>query len=167
VTCVEFDSIGVPVGADAAWRHGAIERWVRRVLVEQRAGRHVVLCGQVPVGELLAAPSADQLDGIAVLLHCSPEVRRARLSGRGDSLDGIEDHLAFGEWFVQHTRDPIHMPYVICVESRVAMRWDRWEHWQAADARWQFEILDTDGLQASRSPTKSLNGRQVCCRGKP
>jgi hypothetical protein len=151
VTCVEFDSIGVPADADTAWRHGAIERWVQRALIEQRAGRHLVLCGQVPVGELLAAPSADQLDGIAVLLlHCSPKVRRARLTGRGDNLDGIEDHVAFGEWFVQHTRDPTHMPHVIRVNTPVAMRWGRWQHWQTADPRWRFEILDTDPLTRER-----------------
>ncbi|MET0762013.1 MAG: hypothetical protein ABWZ63_06735, partial [Thermoleophilaceae bacterium] len=58
VSCVEFDSVGVPPGADTAWRHGVVERWVRRAVEEQREGRHFVLCGQVPFGELLAAPSA-------------------------------------------------------------------------------------------------------------
>ena len=68
VSCVEFDSVGVPPGAHTAWRHGVLERWVRRAVEEQREGRHFVLCGQVPVGELLAAPSADALDGIAACL---------------------------------------------------------------------------------------------------
>ena len=40
VTCAEFDSIGVPAGADNAWRHGAVERWVQHALVEQFQGRH-------------------------------------------------------------------------------------------------------------------------------
>lgn len=55
VTCVEFDSVGVPPGADTVWRHRVLERWVRRAVEEQREGRDFVLCGQVPVGELLAA----------------------------------------------------------------------------------------------------------------
>jgi hypothetical protein len=97
VSCVEFDSVGVPAGADTAWRHRVLEHWVQRALAEQRAGRHLVLCGQVPVGELLAAPSADALDGIAAcLLHCSPDVRRERLVARGEDPDGLHDHLAFG-----------------------------------------------------------------------
>ena len=101
-----------------------------------------------------------------MLLHCSLEVRRARLSGRGDNLAGIEDHLAFGEWFVQHTRDPTHMPHVIRVKTPVAMRWDLWQHRQAADPRWQFEILDTDRLtreqvahQVARWATDVLSGQ--------
>ncbi|WP_218682030.1 hypothetical protein, partial [Microbacterium sp. BF1] len=62
--CIEFDSIGVPEGADTEWRHGAIEHWVRVAVDAQREGRDVLLCGQVPPGELLAAPSADLLDGL-------------------------------------------------------------------------------------------------------
>src|SRR5688500_5179540 len=76
VQCVEFDSIGVPANADTAWRHEAIEHWIRRALEAQAQGSHLLLCGQVPMGELLAAPSADRLEGVAVcLLHCSPDVR--------------------------------------------------------------------------------------------
>ncbi len=147
VACVEFDSVGVPADADSAWRHGALEHWVQRAVADQRAGRHIILCGQVPMGELLAAPSANALDGIAVcLLHCSPEVRRARLIGRGANRDGLHNHLAFGEWFYGHALDPAHMPHVIRVASSVDMRWDRWHGWMADDARWSFEIIDTDAL---------------------
>src|ERR671937_989795 len=70
VVCVEFDSVGVPeeithsTGADGTtWRHRTIEQWVQRAVAEQDVGRHLVLCGQVPVGELLAVPSAELLDG--------------------------------------------------------------------------------------------------------
>jgi hypothetical protein len=148
VTCVEFDSVGVPADADTAWRHGTVEHWVRRAVAEQAAGRHLVVCGQVPVGELLAAPSADELDAIScLLLHCSPAVRRARLTGRAHAgPDRMADHLAFGEWFHRHTLDPTHMPHVIRVESGVGMRWERWSHWTAGDPRWRFDVLDTDAL---------------------
>jgi hypothetical protein len=148
VTFVEFDSVGVPADADTAWRHGVVEHWVQRALAEQRVGRHLVLCGQVAVGELLAAPSADALDGIAAcVLHCSPEVRRARLVERGEgSSDRLHDRLAFGEWFHRHTLDPAHMPHVIRVASPVGMRWERWADWTAGDPRWSFEVIDTDTL---------------------
>jgi hypothetical protein len=26
------------------------------------------------------------------------------------------------------------------------MRWERWEHWAAGDARWSFDVIDTDEL---------------------
>lgn len=122
VTCVEFDSIGVPEGADTAWRHGATEEWVRFAIEEQDAGRHVLLAGQVPPGELLAAPSADRLDGIAVcVLHFSSEVQEARLVGRGEPADSLFHHLRFGAWFGAHARDPQHAPEVVRVETR--RRW--------------------------------------------
>lgn len=147
VRCVEFDSIGVPDGADTAWRHGAVEHWVREALAAQAEGAHMLLCGQVPMGELLAAPSADQLDGIAVcMLHCSPEVRTDRLVNRGEHLDAIVHHNRFGEWFRAHTLDPRHAPEVIRVESALPMRWERWADLDAGDPLWAAEIIDTDAL---------------------
>lgn len=154
LACVEFDSIGVPEGADTSWRHGAIEHWVQRALAEQEAGGHLLLCGQVPIGELLAAPSADQLDGIAIcVLHCAPESRWKRLRERGWPDEDIVHHVRFGEWFFAHSADPEHAPEVIRVDSGAPMRWERWEDWRAGDPRWQPRILDTDPLtpdQAAR-----------------
>lgn len=157
VSCVEFDSVGVPPGADTAWRHGVLERWVRRAVEEQRKGRHFVLCGQVPVGELLAAPSAEALDGIAAcLLHCSPEVRRERLLARGEDPAALHDHLAFGEWFLHHTLDPTYRPDVIRVPGDGPMCWERWEDWKTGDARWAFEVIDTDSLTREQTAQRAV-----------
>jgi energy-coupling factor transporter ATP-binding protein EcfA2 len=145
VRCVEFDSIGVPDGADTAWRHGAIEHWVQQAVQADAVGEHMLLCGQVPMGELFAAPSAERLQGIAVcLLHCSPETRTARLLARGEDPASIVHHNRFGEWFRGHTLDPRHAPEVIRVESAVPMAWDRWAEWERGDPRWAAEIIDTD-----------------------
>lgn len=145
VLCVEFDSIGVPEGADTAWRHGAIEHWVRFAVEAQQEGNDVLLCGQVPPGELLAAPSADLLDGLAFcVLHCSPEVQEERLLRRGEPAEGLIHHLRFGAWFVQHARDPTHAPEVVRVNSSVPMAWERWERWEKGDPRWVSHIIDTD-----------------------
>lgn len=150
VTCVEFDSIGVPDGADTAWRHGATEEWVRFAIEEQDAGRHVLLAGQVPPGELVAAPSADRLDGIAVcVLHSSPEVQEARLVGRGERADSLFHHLRFGAWFGAHARDPQHAPEVVRVETSTPMVWERWEHLKSGDPRWPVSVIDTDELSSA------------------
>ena len=147
IACAEFDSIGVPADADTEWRHGAVERWVQHAIGEQLQGRHLILFGQVPVGELLAAPSADRLDGIAAcLLHCSPGNRRERLIARGKREDELADHLAFGRWFYMHMTDPTYQPEVIKVRTEVPMRWDRWSAWSAGDRRWSFEVIDTDAI---------------------
>lgn len=145
--CVEFDSIGVPDGADTAWRHGAVEHWVQQALLAEAAGVHMLLCGQVPIGELLAVPSTERLEGLAVcMLHCSPEVRTTRLLARGEDPSSIVHHNRFGEWFRSHTLDPTHAPEVIRVESATPMRWERWSAWEQGDPRWSAEIIDTDDL---------------------
>lgn len=147
VRCVEFDSIGVPDGADTAWRHGAVEHWGRQALIAQDAGEHMLLCGQVPMGELLAAPSADLLDGIAVcLLHCSPEVRSERLLRRGEHPEAIIHHNRFGQWLRAHTLDPQHAPEVIRVLGETSMRWSRWADLKAGAPQWSAEIIDTDPM---------------------
>lgn len=147
VRCVEFDSIGVPDGADTVWRHGAVEHWVQQAVRAEDAGEHMLLCGQVPMGELLAAPSAERLERIAVcMLHCSPDVRTDRLLARGEDPASIVHHNRFGEWFHAHTLDPRHAPEVIRVETAVPMRWDRWADWDQGDPRWAAEIIDTDEL---------------------
>jgi hypothetical protein len=73
----DFDEIGVPPDADTAWRQRANEEWVRRVLRCQRDGRDFLLAGQVPLGEILAAPSTPELK----CPFCLP----ARLRRRGSS----------------------------------------------------------------------------------
>lgn len=143
VRCAEFDSIGVPLDAGTAWRHGAVERWVRHALDLQADGVHLLLCGQVPIGELLAAPSADRLDGVAAcVLHCSPQERAARLRARGEPEESIAHHDRFGAWFLDHARDPRHRPEVIRVPGTM-----RWERWDGASA-WPVPvaILETTGV---------------------
>src|SRR5439155_1013596 len=61
----DFDEIGVPAGADVAWRHRAEERWVCRAVEYQAEGTDLLLAGQTPFGELLAAPSALPVEGVA------------------------------------------------------------------------------------------------------
>jgi hypothetical protein len=148
VTCAEFDSVGVPpeivrsTGADGTiWRQNTIEQWIQRAVDEQRAGRHLLLCGQMPAGEILAAPSAELLDGIAAfLLHCSPEVRRKRLIDRGEDPEMLQAQVAFGEWFLAHLTNPAHMPEVIVVRGATRVRWDRWQHWTAGDPGWRLTL---------------------------
>ncbi|MGK3951755.1 hypothetical protein ACLKM7_05440 [Microbacterium sp. I2] len=142
----------MPEGADTAWRHEAIEHWIHRALQAQAQGAHMLLCGQVPMGELLAAPSADRLQRIAVcLLHCSPDVRSARLLRRGEDPASIVHHARFGEWFRAHTLDPAHAPEVVQVPSSVPMQWARWTRRRPGDPQWDAEIIDTDLLTPAQS----------------
>jgi hypothetical protein len=87
VECVElYDIVGVPAFPDIAWRQRATEAVVQRALELQAEGRHLLLSGDpVAAGEVLAAPSAVGLDGVAVcLLDVSPDAQAARLTRRGE-----------------------------------------------------------------------------------
>jgi hypothetical protein len=145
----DFDELGVPSDADAAWRHRANEAWVVRALEYQATGIDVLLAGQTPLGELLATPSASSLDAIsACLLDCDDETRLARLAAR--AAGNAHAYLNWAEWMRGHAADPGWRPDVMRhPDTDAEMRWDRWESWTADDPRWRVARLDT----TQRSPS--------------
>jgi hypothetical protein len=150
----DFDEIGVPVGADTAWRHRSTEAWVQRALDDQAQGVDLVLAGQTPFGELLAAPSAPRLAGLSgCLLDCDDETRVARLRARGPewlthSGGDLQAYLSWAEWMRRHASDPAWHPEVIIDHDThaQAMRWERWSDWKAGDPRWRVRVIDTSCL---------------------
>lgn len=149
----DFDEIGVPAGADTAWRHRANERWVLQALDHQAKETDFLLAGQTPFGELLAAPSAPRLEAIsACLLDCDDATRVARLRARGPEWlartgGDLEDYLAWAAWMREHAADPASRPEVIRDEATAdGMGWSRWAGWQAGDPRWRVRVIDTSAL---------------------
>jgi hypothetical protein len=136
-----FDEVGVPPHPDRRWRHATTEQWVRRALEYQANGTDTLLEGQVPYGELLAAPSAPQLESVsACLLDCSDAVRLARLEARGPGWleragGSLDDYLAWAEWLRGHAHDPRYRPEVI-TEDADGLAFGRWANWRAGDRRW-------------------------------
>lgn len=153
----DFDEIGVPLDADTAWRHRAIETWVRGALDHQTDGRDFLLAGQTPFGELLAVPSAPRLESLsACLLDCDVETRVARLQARGPEwfarVPGeLQDHLNWAEWMRGHAHDPAWRADVIRhPDSEEEMRWERWSDWRTGDPRWRVRVIDTSALPVER-----------------
>jgi hypothetical protein len=145
----DFDELGVPEGADRQWRNRMTEVWVRRALEYQDYGLDLLLTGQSPLGEVLAAPSAPLLDGIAVcLVDVSDEVRRRRLThrdpGRWDA-SAVDAFLGWADWHRKHARDPRYRPEVIINDSWPEMAWQHWSEWTAGDRRWSTHLIDTTG----------------------
>jgi hypothetical protein len=157
VECVELcEVVGVPARPSKEWRQQAAEAVVQRAVELQGAGRHLLLAGDpVAAGELLAAPSADQLDSVAVcLLDVSARAQTARLLARGDDPALLADHHAFADWMRRHARDPGYMQHVLVANSWQAMRWERWTDMRAGDARWSMETIDTSELHAADVATE-------------
>jgi len=144
----EFDSVGVPDGADTAWRQRTAEYWVRKVLGHQQDGIDTLVAGHAQYGELLACPSANQLDRVAAcLLDCADVVRIDRIRGRdGHSQWASMEMLCWAAWQRMHAVDPQWRPDVIQNGGDPSMRWERWSAWQRGDPRWQVWTLDTTYL---------------------
>jgi hypothetical protein len=107
-----YDVVGTPASPTIAWRQQSTEAVVQRALELGVGGRHLLLSGDpVAASEVVAAPSAAGLDGIAVcLLDGRPEVQAARLAQRGDDRALLVHHRAFADWMRAQARDPQHMP---------------------------------------------------------
>jgi broad-specificity NMP kinase len=128
-----------------AWRQQAAEMAVRRAVELRASGRHLLLAGDpVPAIEVIAAPSAPQLDAVAVcLLDASAEAQAARLAARGDDPKVLVHHQAFAEWMRRQASDPTHMPHVVSDQGWEEMRWERLA--DLAD-RWRMHTIDTSHL---------------------
>lgn len=169
VRCVELrDLVPIPPFPDLAWRQQATEAAVQAALELQAEGRHLLLCGDpVAPGEVLAAPSAGQLEGAAAcLLDCRPAVQRARLLARGDPQATLPDHLAFAAWMREHAADPGHMPEVLTAAGWEQMRWERWLGWERGDPRWQVEVIDTSNREIGQVAAAALAWATASLRGE-
>ena len=146
----EFDEVGVPEPTiPPHWRNRMTEFWVRRALEYQARGTDLLLSGNSPLGEVLAAPSAPLLDGIAVcLIDAADSERRDRLAvrdgGRWDA-SSLDAFCGWAAWHRGHVRDPRHRPDVIIDGSWPEMAWHRWTGWTAQDPRWRTAVIDTTG----------------------
>ncbi|QYN36706.1 AAA family ATPase [Pseudonocardia sp. DSM 110487] len=156
VHCAELrDVAAVPAVPTIEWRNQATEAAVRAALSFDRP--HFLLASDpVAVGELLAVPSAPELDGIAAcLLDARPDVQTARLTARGDDPALLPNHVAFADWMRAHASDPQHMQHVLTGEGWEAMQWARWTELPTGDPRWQVTVVDT----SDRTPDEV--GRRV------
>jgi hypothetical protein len=146
VECVELSDLTQPPSdMSRVWRQQTAEQAVRRAIELQVSRHHLLLCGDpVPAAELVAAPSATDLDAIAVcLLDVAAEAQAERLAARGDDPALLPHHQAFAEWMRQQATDPLHMTHVISDAGWEPMRWERL---QALSTDWQMHTIDTTDM---------------------
>jgi hypothetical protein len=129
------------------WRSDLTEQWLREAVSLERAGRDLLVT-EVVLGEVLAAPSAVEVDGIAAcLLDCTDEERLRRIAERAPDEEydphTLWDFVAWGVWLRFHHADPRFFAGPIRGNADPAFRWDRWAGWRAGDPRWSVFRLDT------------------------
>jgi len=161
VECVELaELVPLPAAVTKMWRQQAAEAAVRRAVELQSSGRHLMLAGDpVPAIEIIAAPSATQLDAVAVcLLDASAEAQAARLNARGDDPTLLAHHQAFAEWMRAQASDPLHMPHVVSEQGWSEMQWQRLERFSAD---WTMHTVDTSELSRTEVADAVM---EWCCR---
>jgi energy-coupling factor transporter ATP-binding protein EcfA2 len=166
--CIELAHVvTMPPVPTIAWRQQAAETVVRRAVALQAQGRHLLLAGDpVAAGEVVAAPSADELDAIAVcLLDVDADTQAGRLAERGDDPRLLADHQAFAAWMRGHARDPRHMVHVLTTNGWEAMRWERLRDLDPRDGGWAVHVVDTSALTTDQVAEQVLTWCQQALRG--
>lgn len=146
----DFEEIGVPENADNAWRQSTTEHWLQKVSELQANSQDVIICGGAIMGEILACPTAPEIEKILVcLLDCHDVILIVRIRNRGTDGD-TQDVLNWAAWQRMHAVDPQWRPDVIQSDGAKGMHWGRWESWQRGDDRWCTWILDTTDLSIQK-----------------
>jgi hypothetical protein len=147
----ELVEVAGPPEWSLRWRHQAVEKAVQRAVQAQRQGKHFLLCGDpVPPAELYAAPSAGQLERIAVcLLDATEDSQRLRLMERGDDPALIPHHIAFAAWMREHITNPSHRLDVVRQDGWEEMQWERSLAAMDQQQLWMSHRIDTSGLDPS------------------
>ena len=147
----ELVEVAGPPEWSLRWRHQAVEKAVQRAVEAQRRGKHFLLCGDpVPAAEAYAAPSADQLESIAVcLLDATEDAQRARLMERGDDPALIPNLSAFAAWRREHIATPGHRLDVVRQGGWEEMQWERSLAAMDQQQLWLSHRIDTSELDPS------------------
>jgi hypothetical protein len=151
----ELVEVAGPPEWSLRWRHQAVEKAVQRAVQAQRHGKHFLLCGDpVPPAEVYAAPSADQLESIAVcLLDATEDSQRLRLTERGDDPALIPHHIAFAAWMRDHITNPRHRLDVVRQGGWEKMQWERSLAAMDQQQLWRSHRIDTTELDPSEVAT--------------
>ncbi|MES2215555.1 MAG: GNAT family N-acetyltransferase [Pseudomonadota bacterium] len=136
----DFDDIGVPEGADKKWRQESTEKWLQKLLSDDK---DACLLGQIVLGEILACPSARQMGKVYFcLLDVSDFERIERLKER-NTYGADQNMLSWSSWLRMHTRDPKWIQHVLkedCWQSLDFSTWDKLINW---DSKVTVKTLDT------------------------
>jgi hypothetical protein len=149
----DFDEHGVPELPSTEWRQQTLDSWIRVALEQQALGNDTLLTAPTPLGEVLASPSADQLEGIAVMLvDVDDTVRLARLERRSLTalyLDGGAGILQWAAWHREHAHNPRFAQQQLTTDAWASMKWERWT--LLPPGSWRIPILDTTELSRAES----------------
>ncbi len=154
VAVYDFDDIGVPNAADKKWRQESTEKWLQKLLSD---GKDACLLGQIVLGEILACPSAKQIDKINFCLLDVSDFERIQRLKKRNTYDADQNMLNWSSWLRMHTQDPQWMQHVLkedCWHGLDFSAWDQITNW---DNKVIVKSLDTTGLSINQAAESVAN----------
>jgi len=144
---VELAHLGpIPPVPTVRWRQQQAEVAVRRAIELEKESRHLLLAGDpIAAGEVLAAPSAEQVDVAVCLLDADARSQSARLDARQDPPEIRHLHHGFADWMRAHAADPSYVPEAVTNDSWESMVWDRWVG-RPPGPEWAMTVIDTSTM---------------------
>lgn len=128
----DFDDIGVPKNADKKWRQEATEQWLQHYLKERDFVEVFCICGQVVLGEVLACPSAKQIDKVNFCLLDVSDFERIQRLKKRNTYSADQNILNWAAWLRMHHKDPQWGQHVLkedCWQSLDFSVWDQLANW--------------------------------------
>jgi hypothetical protein len=146
IAVYDFDDIGVPDDADKKWRQESTEKWLQKLLSD---GKDACLLGQIVLGEILACPSAKQIDKINFCLLDVSDFERIQRLKKRNTYGADQNMLNWSSWLRMHHKDPQWMQHVLkenCWDGLFFSAWDQLVSW---DNTASVKIIDTTELSLS------------------
>lgn len=143
VAVYDFDDIGVPDGADKKWRQESTEKWLKKLLSEDK---DACLLGQIVLGEILACPSAKQIDKINFCLLDVEDFERIERLKERNTYGADQNMLNWSAWLRTHQQNPQWMQDVVkkdCWDNLDFSAWDQLISW---DSKACVKEMDTTNL---------------------
>jgi GTPase SAR1 family protein len=155
----DFDDIGIPENANTSWRQEATEKWLQKIISDQK---DVCLLGQMVLGEIMACPTAAKLEKINYcLLDVYDFERIQRIESRGSKGEATQGMLNWASWLRMHTKDLQWTQSVIKESSWQNMNFSVWDGMHQWPAKVNTYILDTTKqtiLQTAQLLSKWIKG---------
>ncbi len=143
IAVYDFDDIGVPDDADKKWRQESTEKWLQKLLSDSK---DACLLGQIVLGEILACPSAKQIDKVNFCLLDVNDFERIQRLKKRNTYGVDQNMLNWSSWLRMHHQDLEWTSHVIQEDAASIMDFSRLPHLRSYDDVANVKILDTTNL---------------------
>ncbi|HAT3869033.1 hypothetical protein SC371_03685 [Legionella pneumophila serogroup 2] len=157
----DFDDIGVLEGADKKWRQESTAKWLQKLLNE---GKDACLLGQIVLGEILACPSANQIDKVNFCLLDVSDIQRIQRLKKRSTYGADQNMLNWSAWLRMHHQDPKWTQHVLKEDCWNGLEFSNWDQLESWDDKASIELLDTTNFSIENVARKVADwiNRKLC-----